>query len=77
MGVKNYFVYVNPSAGVALRSALKNQQTELARRVLSELDGIGEIGRGSSRQMILSKPEIRLVSKLVSDHKIGLTLDTI
>lgn len=80
--MKNYFLMVNPIKGSKLKSALLEAalletKTDIVRRikrVLAELEGIHEMERGFSRQLILFKPELRLVADLNSKHGLGLEI---
>ena len=71
-----YYVYIKPEPGKKLRTLLENSQEDHLRvkRVMQELDGIGEIDRGTNRQMILTKPEFRLVANLVKENDLKVEL---
>jgi len=76
--LKNYFVMVNPTKGQALRLALESEpQTREIKRILAELEGIGEINRGISRQMVLSRAEFRLVRQLNTKYELGIELGSL
>lgn len=72
---------VNPNKGSKLKTALeaelpnaKTDIVEIIKRVLAELEGIHEMERGFSRQMILSKPELRLVNDLNSKYELRIEI---
>jgi len=69
-----YYVYIKPEVGKELRELLKAHPSPIAKRVLNELNGIGEIDKGLRRQMIVSKSEFRLVTQLVKDNNLDMEL---
>ena len=78
---RGFFLIVKPDQKEKLWNALNydlqraNRSTaERIRRVLSELQGINETDRGFNRQMILTKPELRLVGNANRRHKLGLDI---
>ena len=84
MSRKSYFLMVNPVKGDKLREALKAElesaygdTAEKIKRVLAELEGIHEMERGFSRQLVLSKPEIRLVKDLNSKYKLEIEIPSL
>jgi len=76
-----YYIFVRPDAGKILRDTLETEisknPNEMLKRVLSELKGIGEIDRGFPRQLILSKPECRLLNEINTSHKLNLSIPSI
>ena len=76
-----YYIFVRPNAGKSLRDVLETEisrnPSEILKRVLSELKGIGEIDRGFPRQLILSKPECRLLTELNASHGLNLSIPSI
>lgn len=76
-----YYIFLRPDAGKSLRDALETDisknPNETLKRLLSELKGIGEIDRGFPRQLILSKPECRLLSELNASYELNLSIPSI
>lgn len=76
-----YYVFLRPNAGKSLRDVLETEisrnPNEMLKRVLSELKGIGEIDRGFPRQLILSKPECRLLTQINASYKLNLSIPSI
>lgn len=79
--MKHYFLTVRPDQVDKFRTALKAEfshvDTDTRRRierVLAELQGINETDRGFSRQMVLSKAELRLAGRLSSEHGLGIEI---
>ena len=82
--LKTYLLTVNPAKGnelkIVLKSELqtsKNDVAEKIKRVLAELEGIHEMERGFSRQMVLSRLEFRLVRDINSKHKLGIEVQSL
>ena len=76
-GQRSVSVWVRPGQEKNLRDALGevNERTSrlvtdkrTIRRILKELGGIGELKRGLSRQMQVSRPEARFLTDLVEAY---------
>ena len=75
---KSYFLSISPEKGQALQKVLFNQeQTTLVKRVREELHGLGQIDKGISRQMVLSRAEFRLVRRVNEENKLGIEVQSL
>jgi len=71
-----YFINVKPEPGKRLRELLKDchENRIRVRMILEELNGIGEIDKGITRQMVLTTPELRIVKGINTKYNLGIVI---